>query len=248
MSAWGRVAIALATGAAILSIGLATGTAAPQHRGKQPKFTIYKVEYKGSGSYGVQSTSTDGGGEDSAQFHWDVVYEPLLVAGKGPVGTGARAGSSTGGGTWSISSHDSESSCIQTGALTLGPFGGIQGTRGSKGVSLILIPGTSDFVTTNPTTPSPSCDTSDFWHDWVESFSHVGLDEGVDPLTSFVHLSNHDIKKQGKVVVNTSNSTLAAPSLTIEPDCGSGGGSSCHQTFSWEGTVTLKKKVKKNHG
>jgi len=75
----------------------------------------------------------------------------------------------------------------------------------------------------------------------VESFSKVGTgSETVDPLTAFVTLTPHELGF-GKLVVNVSNQTLAAPELTVEPDCGSGNGATCTQSFDWQGSVTLIK-------
>lgn len=104
-----------------------------------------------------------------------------------------------------------------------------------------IVPGSSeDFSTTDGSSGSQACDTTDFWHDWVMSFSHVGTDENVDPLTAFVHLSRAE-QRAGKVIVNVSNHTLAAPSLTVDPNCGSGNGASCTQTFDRKGSVTFTK-------
>jgi hypothetical protein len=249
MSARGSIVAAAVLACAALA---APAAAKPHHGGHHgpPMPVVYNVEYEGSGTYGVQQTATDGGGNTSATYSWDVHYSPLLIGPKGPVGTAAKAGSSTGHGTWSISSTHTEETCTQSGGLALAPFGGITGTRSKRGANLIVVPGGGDFKTVNATNGSGACDTSDFWQEWLESFSLAGIgDEAgtVDPLTSFAHLKNKEIKKHGKIVIETSNHTLAAPSLTIEPDCGSGGGSSCHQTFEWTGQVTLKKKKLRRH-
>jgi hypothetical protein len=237
---------------AALALACAPAGAKPHHghhHGDKP--TRWNVEYEGSGTYQVVSTFTDGGGEESAAYNWDVHYTPLFIGPAGEIGAATDDLTSKGGGTWSVSSHDAESSCTQTGGFALIPLGGIVGTRGGKGVNLILVPGAGDFVSVNATNADGACNTDDFWHDWVQNFSLVGVgeDDSFDPLTSFAHISNRDLKKHGKIVIKTSNHTLAAPSLTIPADCGGGGGSSCTQTFDWTATVTLTKKghKKKHH-
>lgn len=225
---------------ALLVLGVPAGALA---RPKSPSFTMFHVVYEGSGSYGVRSTGEKFAAQESATFHWKAVYAPLLVVAKpgATVGTATLAGRSSGGGEWSIAVQNDEESCSGHGSLKLAKVGGITGRVQSSGVlPLKLTPGDSDFLTEGSSGGSGPCDTGDFWHDWVMGFSHIGTGEieDLDPLTAFVTLTRADLKA-GKVVANVSNSTLAAPSLSPEADCGSGDGTTCTQSFTWSGRVTL---------
>lgn len=108
-----------------------------------------------------------------------------------------------------------------------------------------LVPGSTrdDFTTTDESGGSSPCDTTDFWHEWIQSFSKVGSgpDGEVDPLTAFVSLSRRE-QRAGKLIVTVSNTTFAprGTSLTVDPNCDASP-ATCRQTFEWAGHVTFTK-------
>ena len=219
-------------------LGLGAGTAGAR-RPRPPKVAFYKVVYEGSGSYSVKQTDGPSFSNIHANFHWKVVYQ-LDIINKTVTGVARHP---SGGGDWSIVSDNGGSEkCSRNGGLKATGFGGIVGAVQRSGAATMrLVPGSpEDFSTTDGSNGSQACDTTDFWHDWVTSFSKVGTDESVDPLTAFVNLSRGD-QRSGKVVFNVSNHTLSAPSLTVDPDCGSGNGASCTQSYDWTGHVTFTK-------
>ena len=236
----GRV---LATSSAVAAL-LALGGGSASARFMFP-ISTYKVTYDGSGTYSVKQSDGPSHGEISATFHWKVTYllSFIRVAGHQVAGL-VNGANSSGGGDWSIASDNGGGDvCSRSGGLRLGPYGMISGRVQRSGkVAMQLVPANSDFVTLNGSSGSTACDTTDFWHDWVVSFSKVGNGDlgTVDPLTAFVTLSKRELGF-GKVVVNVSNHTLAEPSLTVGSDCGSGNGASCTQSFDWRGTVTFVK-------
>ncbi len=181
--------------------------------------------------------------DNKADFRWNVSYDLGIIDKKGTPVSGITGNTSSGAGGWTISSDNGGGDvCSHSGGLKLGKMGSISGRVQTSGkVIMQLIPGANDFSTTNGGSGSNACSTSDYWHDWIENFSHVGTGSmTVDPLTAFVTIKPNELKF-GKVVVNVSNHTLAAPELTVNPDCGSGNGASCTQSYDWKGTVTFKK-------
>jgi hypothetical protein len=236
----------VSTGICTLALGLGVAASPAAARRLPFKIATYKVVYKGSGSYSVNQSG--GGGSftrTSARFHWAVHYNLLFIDKPGEHVAGITGPLSVGAGDWSISSNNGGSeSCVRSGGLELNKNGGISGAVQQSGkVIMRLTPGSNDYKTTDGSSGSQACDTTDFWHDWVENFSKVGSGgETIDPLTGFVTLSKQELNF-GKIVVNVSNHTLAAPTLTVDPGCGgvSGGGASCHQSYDWKGTVTFTK-------
>jgi hypothetical protein len=224
-------------------LGLSAGPAAAR-RPRLPPIAFYKVVYEGSGSYSVKQTDGPSFENINSSFHWKVTYLLDFFKKSGqPVSGVARQPS--GGGDWRIvSDNGGDETCSRNGGLKATGFGGIIGrVQGSGAAIMHVVPGSpEDFSTTDGSSGSQACDTTDFWDDWVTSFSHVGTSdtENFDPLTAFVNLSRAD-QRSGKVIVKVSNHTLSAPSLTVDPDCGSGNGASCTQTFDWKGSVTFTK-------
>jgi len=228
-------------GALALGIGVAAAPAAA--RGVPFRISSYNVTYEGSGSYGVKQVDGPSHAEITARFHWKVHYLLTFIDQKGHQLAAATSKPSSGAGDWSIASDNGGGdTCSKTGRLSLNKFGTISGRVQPGGkVIMRLVPGNADFKTLEGSSGSSACDTTDFWHDWVLSFSKVGNgSETVDPLTAFATLSKKDLTF-GKVVVNVSNHTLAEPSLTVASDCGSGHGASCTQSYDWKGSVTFKK-------
>lgn len=204
---------------------------------------LYRVLYEGRGSYDVQSSDEGGvAGHERADFHWKVAYTPLVVLSRpGRVAMTVRRAGSGAGGEWSISSTNVEESCARHGGLKLAPLGAGSGALEDGGsLSLELTPGQGDFTTMGGRAGPGPCDTTDFWQGWVTNFSHVGLGGArpLDPLTAFVTLTPAELRA-GKVLVNVSNKTLAAPELQVVNDCGSGNGATCTQSFEWKGQVTI---------
>jgi hypothetical protein len=245
-----RAAAALPALAAVAAAALIAGPPrAVAGRAKAPRFTTFDVTYEGHGSYDVSSADQGGvSAHEHAAFRWKVSYGRLLILrrARASVGTGVRPAASHGTGEWSINSDNGEERCSRSGGLTLAPGGGITGRVGRSGaVNLTITPGLGDFQTTNPSSGFTACDTQSFWHDWVEGFSHAGSSSGeevVDPLSAFVDLRGPDLR-HGKTIftVSSASSVLAAPGLGVAPDCGSGDGASCTQSFTWGGHVTLRK-------
>jgi hypothetical protein len=234
-----------AIGFSALALGLAVGASAAAARGVSFKISTYKVTYEGSGSYSVKQSDGPSHLDNTADFHWKVKYLLVFINQKGHQVAAISTNSSSGGGGWTINSDNGGGEvCTHSGGLKLNKMGSILGVvqKTSGKVIMHLIPGANDFATTNGGSGSDACSTSDYWHDWVGNFSHVGTsEESIDPLTAFVTLSKKELGF-GKVVVNVSNHTLAAPSLTVVSNCGSGNGASCTQSYDWKGTVTFVKK------
>jgi hypothetical protein len=225
---------------AICSLGAGGAVARP----RIPSITFYKVVYQGSGSYSVNQTDGPSFGKITSGFHWKVAYLLSVFHKSGQPVTGL-ARKHQGGGDWSIvSDNGGGDQCSRHGGLQMTPNGVITGrVQPSGAVNMKLLPGGgTDFITTDGSSGPKACDTTDYWHDWVVSFSKVGSSdtEDFDPLTAFIHLSRGE-QRAGKVIANVSSHTLAAPSLTVNPDCGSGNGATCTQSFDWKGTVTLTK-------
>ncbi len=236
--------LAFVVAAMAVTLGGGAGTAAAR-RPRLPSITFYKVVYEGSGSYSVKQNDGPSFATVDSSYHWKVSYLFALFHKSGQAASGV-ARENSGGGDWKIvSDNGADEKCSRTGGLKTTANGGIIGrVQGNGAVNMHIVPGgNEDFTTTNGSSGSQACDTTDFWHDWVTSFSHVGTDDNVDPLTAFVHLSKAD-QRAGKVIINVSNSTLSAPSLTVTPDCGSGNGATCTQTFDWKGSVTFTKTKK----
>lgn len=230
------ITVALAVG-----FGVAAGPAAAR---RLPfKILSYKVTYEGSGSYSVKGVDGPAHNETSSGFHWKAEYNLTFIDKKGSQ-VGGTSSSSNGGGDWKISSDNGGGDvCTKSGGLKLQKNGAITGTIGpTGGLPLRLTPGSDDYSTTGGSSGSTACDTTDFWQQWVESFSKVGTADSVDPLTALVKLSKKDLSF-GKLIFNVSNKkeVLAFPSLSPPEDCGSGDGATCTQSFDWKGTVTFRK-------
>ena len=226
-----------------LSVGGAVAAATGQARPAAPSFTLYEVHYEGSGSYEVKQADGPSSGTTKASFHWNVTYQ-LVISGRRGAQVGGGSTASSGAGDWSIvSDNGGGEKCSRSGGLRLGRYGGITGrTQSSGAVNLQIVPaGSTDYSTTGGSSGSAACDTTDFWGQWVTGFSHVGTGErSLDPLTAVVRLSKQELRA-GKVVVNVSNDSLATPELVVDPDCGSGNGATCRQSFDWKGSVTFTK-------
>lgn len=235
---------------AVFALALAPSSAALARRPpRRASFTLYNVVYEGSGSYSVSQSDPPGSGETRASYHWRVDYASMLisqrqgsiVASVASVVDDRAVNHGRFAGKWSIASDNGGGeTCQHSGRLGLPPGAGrILGRVERSGVTMQVIPGS--FITVGGSSGSGACDTTDFWSRWVRDFSHIGSGQtDHDPLTAFVAIPRR-LLSFGKIVEHVSNSTLAAPSLTANPDCGSGNGATCTQTFDWRGTVTFTK-------
>lgn len=241
------MALVLRFSAGICALALGSGVAAGPAAARRPSFKIsnYQVVYKGSGTYSVSEQGQGGSfTKVSSRFHWAVHYHLEFINRGGEQVAAISGPLSNGAGSWSISSDNGNGdTCTRNGGLKLNNDGAISGRVQPGGkVILHLVPGSNDYKTLDGSSGGKACDTTDFWHDWVQSFSKVGTgDTQVDPLTAFVKLSKAE-QRAGKVIINVSN--VSVPELTAESTCGgvSGGGASCHQTYEWKGSVTFKKQ------
>jgi hypothetical protein len=223
-----------------------------QARPKPPKIAQYRVNFTGRGSYDV--TGTDSNGDSTtvkSTFSWNANYNTLLIIRQRNqlFNSGLNERKSKAKGDWSIAvqAQESDNSCSHSGHLTLGAGdgGGIEGRVQNSGLAPLRISlGNPDYDTTGGDSGGTACSTTDFWHDWVQSFSKVGLgddDEAVSPVTAIVRLDASDFA-HGKIIEHVSSTNLALPQLTPNKNCGGDAGGSCVQHFSWTGTVTLTKK------
>lgn len=215
-----------------------------------PTVTAYDVEFTGSGGYDVAGTDSNGDSTTvKSQFHWDAKYYKLIIVRQGgsTVSASINEKKSKAAGDWSIAvtSSDPANSCATNGTLGLGPGGGIEGRVQPSGkLSFKVSIGLPGFTTaTGADGGSTGCSTTDFWHDWPSSFSHIGNGDDTgdnDPITGFSILDKSDFA-HGKIVDNLSNVTLRAPSLNPPESCGGDAGTSCTQHFAWHGHLTLTK-------
>lgn len=231
----------------------------PHNVAFQPYFE-YTVAFDGSGSYSVTEGS-EGGGKLTvdANFEWKSVYPNVLVPTTSsspldPAGFPAYGLGQDGSGSWKITNTGSEDEdCSNSGALGL-PSGGVGGGGGGgvkvhrsgigagKGVVFELI-ALSEYETTSGAESGPlACETTSFWHNWVEGFTgagfkhvHEGLKD-VQPLSAKVKLSPSEMK-HGVVTKHVSISE----SEQVPSDCGSGDGSTCSQSYTWSGSIRFTK-------
>jgi hypothetical protein len=216
---------------------------------KVPKVAAYNVEFEGSGSYDVNGTDANGGTTTvKATFKWDAKYRKLIFirSAGSDISTVIDPKKSSASGTWSISAvtTDGEDDCATSGQLGLSTGGGVEGRVQGSGKAIFKVYiGTPGFATSGGDGGTTACSTSDFWHDWPTSFSHIGngdVGDDVDPITGFSILDGSDFN-HGKIVDNLSNVTPKAPNLVVNPNCGGDASTSCAQDFSWTGHLTLTK-------
>lgn len=243
------LAATVASGAALVVASPALAVA-KNNAPKIPKVAAYKVEFEGEGRYGVLGTNVNGATTTVVStYKWDVKYRTLIFlrSAGANISSVANPKRSTASGDWSItaSSPDPSSNCATKGTLALGPDGGIEGLVQPSGKAVfkvsVGIPGLR--TATGADNGATACSTTDFWHEWPISFSHIGngdIGEDNDPLTGFTTLTKEDFS-HGKIVENLSNVSLKAPNLTINPSCGGDAGTTCDQDFSWTGHLTLTK-------
>jgi len=255
-------------GASIALMSLALLGSAPQASAKSggvsfQSFYEYKVVFDGKGSY-TRTLSTEGGEllKEEASWRWNTIYpqvliptvasSPLLGSGFPAYGLGQEAD-----GTWSITNTGSEDEdCSHSGTLGLPKEdhgtggGGVTVKRpagGSKGVIFIVEALDTYETTSGAGNGALACEPEDWWHDIIESFAGVGYKHtdpdlpDVKPLTAKIQLSPSELKH----ATVTKHVSVGAAEM-VPSDCGSGGGVTCQQDYTWSGSVKFTKhKFKK---
>lgn len=219
----------------------------------------YTVAFTGHGSY-TRTVSEESGPsrlQEEASWSWDSVYphilvptvasSPLIAAGYPAMGLGNE-----GSGRFEITVTGEESEdCSNTGTLAL-PKDGIGGggggiakvhrAAGRRGIVFNIV-AVSGYETTGGGGENPlACYPSDWWQQTLRGFAGVGSKhtaEGlpdVEPLSTSITLTPADLK-HGSVTRHVS----VAPAEQVSSDCGSGDGSTCTQSYTWEGTVKFTK-------
>ena len=200
-----------------------------------------KVSYEGAGSYSWHYNDGPGpNGEQptdqraEADFTWQVAYQPLIVFGPGTVQSFASPDDGVAG-DWSYDESYEGGGCASAG--TLEPFDNPEYDGNSKhGLHITLRverPMTTFAVN--------DCVVLNFWDDFLYGYSQIQAD-APDALASFVDVPAQQLKHEKKIVIQTDNVTPQAPSLDPPSDCSASFGPTCTQDFSWQGTVTIKKK------
>jgi hypothetical protein len=249
----------LAGGAGLLPATASAKASSPRNISFQPFFE-YTVSFVGSGSYSVKEVAEGANTlTASASFKWKTVYPNVLVptTSSSPLeasGFPAYGLGQDGSGTWKISNEGSEDEdCSQAGDLGLpsgmggsGGGGAVKvhrsGIGAGKGVVFELV-ALSEYETTSGALSGPlPCETTSFWHDWVTSFTGVGfkhVHEGlkdVQPLSAKVKLAPSELK-HGTVTKHVS----IGEAEEVPSDCGSGGGETCTQSYTWSGSIRFTK-------
>jgi len=220
-------------------------------------FFEYTVAFSGKGSYSRTVTSEGGGTlSEEASWSWNTVYpyvlipqkasSPLLASGFPALGLGQE-----GKGTWKITNTGSHGEdCSNSGTLGLpkGPLGGgggglkVHRRAGGRGLVFNLLALTGYETTSGAGNGALPCDPTDWWQEIIRGFvspgakhTAAGLPE-VQPLSSMVTLTPGDLK-HGTV---TRHVSIGAAEM-VSSDCGSGGGVTCKQAYTWSGSVRFTK-------
>ncbi len=142
-------------------------------------------------------------------------------------------------GTWSFTESSSIDSCA--GAGTLVPFDNPE-IRGNARHGLDLQLGAGRPKTVDPDGTQGGCHVGDFWQEWLYDTSQLGQADRVEALGSLVDLNPKQLSHK-RTVIQTSNVTPRAPTLSPPSDCSFGfGGAACEQAFAWTGKVTVARK------
>jgi len=256
-----------ACGAALLSMSLAAAgsslvTASAGAVSFQP-FYEYAISFSGKGSYN-RTLSAEGGStlKEEASWTWTTRYPDVLIPTKAssPLeasGFPAYGLGQEGDGTWSITNTGSEDEdCSNSGTLGLpkdagGAGGGSVTVKrpagGSKGVIFNIVALEGYETTSGGGDGALACDPESYWHDIIESFAGVGYKHtdpdlpDVKPLTAKIQFSPSELKH----ATVTKHVSVGAAEM-VPSDCGSGGGVTCQQDYTWSGSVKFTKhKFKK---
>ena len=247
-----RTAISLAALTALLLILCAQAGAVSFQ-----SFYQYTIAFSGKGTY-TRTVTGEGGGTlaEEASWSWNTVYpyvlipqrasSPLLSSGFPAIGLGQE-----GKGTWKITNTGSSGEdCSNSGTLGLpkgsvgGGGGGLKVHRRAGGHGLVFnLIALSGYETTsgagNGVLP---CDPTDWWQEIIRGFVSPGLKHTgaglpeVQPLSSTITLTPGDLK-HGTV---TRHVSIGAAEM-VSTDCGSGGGVTCKQDYTWSGSVHFTK-------
>jgi hypothetical protein len=238
-------------------LGCSLLTASAGALSSQP-FYEYKIVFTGKGSYN-RTVSDEGGGllKEEASWSWNTIYPDVLIptTASSPLDAGgfpAYGLGQDGDGTWTITNTGSEDEdCSNSGTLGLPKDddgtggGGVTVKRpagGSKGV-IFNMDAVSNYETTSGAGNGDlACEPEDYWHDIIESFAGVGYKHtdpnlpDVHPLTAKIQLAPNELKHASV----TKHVSVSAAEM-VPSDCGSGGGVTCQQDYTWSGTVTFTK-------
>jgi hypothetical protein len=223
-------------------------------------FYEYKIVFTGKGSYNRTDTNTESHAvlKEEASWTWNTIYpdvlipttasSPLAAAGFPAYGVGQL-----GDGTWTITNTGRKGEdCSNSGTLGLpkqdhGTGGGqvsVKRPGGGLGKGVIFnLYALDDYETTSGAGNGDiACDPEDYWHDIIESFAGVGYKHAdpslpdVHPLTAKIQLSPSELKH-----ASATKHVSIGPSEMVPSDCGSGGGITCQQDYTWSGTVKFIK-------
>ncbi len=226
-------------------------------------FYEYAISFSGKGSYN-RTLSAEGGStlKEEASWTWTTRYPDVLIPTKAssPLeasGFPAYGLGQEGDGTWSITNTGSEDEdCSNSGTLGLpkdagGAGGGSVTVKrpagGSKGVIFNIVALEGYETTSGGGDGALACDPESYWHDIIESFAGVGYKHtdpdlpDVKPLTAKIQLAPSELKH----ATVTKHVSVGAAEM-VSSDCGSGGGVTCQQDYTWSGSVKFTKhKFKK---
>jgi hypothetical protein len=253
-----RAACGVALGAmSLATLGYSLAPASAGAVSFQP-FYEYAVTFTGKGSY-HRTLSSEGGGmlKEEASWTWTTRYPEVLIPTKAssPLeasGFPAYGLGQDGDGNWSITNTGSEDEdCSNSGTLGLpksadGAGGGSVTVKrpagGAKGVIFNIVALESYETTSGAGDGVLACDPESYWHDIIESFAGVGFKHtdpdlpDVRPLTAKITLSPSDLKH-----ATVTKHVSIGPAEEISSDCGSGGGNTCQQEYTWSGSVKFVK-------
>jgi len=266
----GFLRLRTACGVSLALMSLAVLSSAPQASARgggasfQP-FYEYKIVFDGRGSYSRTVTNTESAAvlKEEASWTWNTIYPTVLIP---TVASSPLTGSSfpayglgqAGDGTWKIANTGSVGEdCSNSGTLGLPKQAGAGGgggavtvkrpAGGSKGVIFNLLALEGYETTSGAGNGALACDPESYWHDIIESFAGVGYKHAnpgqpdVKPLTAKIQLAPSDLRH-----ASVTKHVSIGPAEMIASDCGSGGGITCQQSYTWSGTVTFTKhKLKK---
>ncbi len=228
-------------------------------------FFEYTVSFAGKGSYNRSLTNSESQAalREEASWTWNSVYPHVLIPTTSSIqlasfGFPAIGLGQEGSGKWTITNTGSvNEDCSNSGTLglkrdALGGGGGsikVHRVAGghSRGVVFNLIALEGYETTSGAGNNVLPCDPEDWWAGIIEGFASPGLKHtsstlpDVRPLSTTVTLTPSDLK-HGTVTKNVS----IGPAEMVSSDCGSGGGITCQQAYTWSGAVRFTKhKFKK---
>jgi hypothetical protein len=244
----------------LLALGCASQASAARARATafQP-FYEFKVVFTGKGSYKRSVTNSESPAvlNEEASWKWNTIYPEVLIP---TLASSPLVGSSfpayglgqDADGSWSITNTGAEEEdCSHSGTLGLpkggGAFGGGEVTvkrpaGPTKGVIFNMYALDAYETTSGAGDGALACEPEDYWHDIIENFAGVGTKHAtaglpdVHPLTAKIQLLPSELKRASV----TKHVSIGAAEM-VPSDCGSGGGITCQQDYTWSGSVTFVK-------